>query len=198
MRKLVPKQYEGEVRRRTGWVRTFGSSFPRSHRFFVVAFLISGLPGKSVFRCCAGALAAFDRPPQIFRARNRATQRTVPMNKTHPHRICLVFVASALLLVGCAAPPQPPPDPPDRPALPRQTLSLPADLPPDADRSDVARQLALLARGLYLTRAGEVRALPARYGRASWSGGAKEAPTERADRQTDERIRIPLEDRQTE
>ena len=120
--------------------------------------------------------------------------------------VCLAFAASALLLAGCAAPPtlpsaptdRPAPAAPDRPAPPRQALSLPADLPPDADRTQVARQLAFLARGLYLTRAGEVRALPAGYGRASWSGGGREAPTERADPQTDERIRIPLEERPIE
>lgn len=107
----------------------------------------------------------------------------------------VLLAASALLVAGCAGPPAADPTPaPPAPAVP----SLPADLPPDADRRDVARQLALLKRGLYLTTAGEVRALPARYAKASWSAGAKAPVPEKADPQTEGRIRILLEEPQDE
>ena len=110
-------------------------------------------------------------------------------------RACLLLAAAILLLSGCAGPTTtgPTPVPPAQPAP-----SLPADLPLDADRSDVSRQLALLRRGLYLTRAGEVRALPAKYAKASWSAGRKAPAPEKADQQTEERIRILLEERRTE
>lgn len=105
-----------------------------------------------------------------------------------------LLAASVLLAAGCAVPTTaPPPAAPSRPAP-----GLPADLPADADRSDVVRQLGLLRRGLYLTTAGEVRALPARYAKASWSAGDKAPPPEKADAQTEERIHISLEERQPE
>ena len=107
----------------------------------------------------------------------------------------MLLVASVLLAAGCAGPPTTGPSP----AVPAPPApSLPADLPADADRSDVARQLAFLRRGLYLTAAGEVRALPARYAKASWSAGAKAPLPEKADPQTEERIHILLEERQVE
>ncbi len=108
---------------------------------------------------------------------------------------------AALLIAGCAGPASPAPGPTQIPARtppPQPAPSLPADLPADADRSNVVRQMALLRRGLYLTKAGEVRALPAKYARASWSAGPKAPPTERADPQTDERIHVRLEERPTE
>ena len=104
----------------------------------------------------------------------------------------VLLVASAIWLLGCAVPSTAPsPDP----AAVQPAPELPADLPEDADRSDVARQLALLQRGLYLTTTGEVRALPAKYARASWSADTKAPPTEKAAPQTDERIHIRLEER---
>ena len=116
------------------------------------------------------------------------------MAKTIP--CAYLFLAALVLLVaGCAGPTTTPP----APATPAQPgPSLPADLPPDADRSAVVRQLALLRRGLYLTIAGEVRALPAKYAKASWSPGAKAPAVDKADRQTEKRIRILLEERQAE
>ena len=107
----------------------------------------------------------------------------------------VLLAASVLVAAGCASPPPTGPAPP--PAAPA-VLSLPADLPADADRSNVARQLALLRRGLYLTTAGEVRALPARYAKASWSAGAKAPAPEKADPQTEGRIHILLEETQDE
>ena len=113
-----------------------------------------------------------------------------------PGKTCcarLILVAAILPLAGCVTPTSPVP-----PVPAEQAPSLPADLPADADRSDVARQLAFLARGLYLTRTGEVRALPAKYAKASWSAGPKAPPSEKADRQTEERIHILLEEGHTE
>ena len=107
-------------------------------------------------------------------------------------RAHLILVAATLALAGCVTPTSPAP-----PAAPQQTPSLPADLPADADRSDVARQLAFLARGLYLTLSGEVRALPAKYAKASWSAGPKAPPSEKADQQTEERVHILLEEGDT-
>ena len=107
----------------------------------------------------------------------------------------VLVTATVLLATGCAGPPATAPSPPvPAPVVP----SLPADLPADADRSDVARQLALLGRGLYLTTAGEVRALPARYAKASWSAGAKAPVPEKANPQSEERIHILLEEREVE
>ena len=115
----------------------------------------------------------------------------------HPRQ---AFFAATLLVVGCATPIPTGHTPNERgPTAPQQQAPiLPADLPPDADRSDVDRQLALLARGLYLTKVGEVRALPANYAKASWAGGDKAPSGERADLQTDERIKILLDERQPE
>lgn len=108
-------------------------------------------------------------------------------------RASLILIASTLLVAGCVTP-----NPTgSTPTHPPPALSLPEDLPPDADRTLVARQLALMARGLYLTKVGEVRALPAKYAKASWAGGDKAPPAERAAPRTDERIKILIDERQT-
>ena len=107
--------------------------------------------------------------------------------------VLALLVACLLLAGGCEAPSTTAP----ASTVPAQPApSLPDNLPPDADRSNVARQLALLARGLYLTTAGQVRALPAEYAQATWSGGATTPAPEKAEPQTDERIRIRLEEPQ--
>ena len=73
----------------------------------------------------------------------RRTSRTTAMTNTMA-RGCLLLAAAILLLSGCAGPTTtgPAPVPPAQPAP-----SLPADLPLDADRSDVVSSTRLAATG---------------------------------------------------
>ena len=95
--------------------------------------------------CRGGGMADL----QVCPAR-RSLRRTPMLGKTL--RAYLILVAATLALAGCVTPTSPAP-----PVPAEQAPSLPANLPADADRSDVARQLAFLARGLYLTLSGDVR-----------------------------------------